>query len=101
MKRGYLARDEDISTVTGTGNVANFCINDDGQTVIFWDVGVGVWPSLEAAQKVHGHNGKTRFVILDDPEARAIPHCVLCHDESNHPCPTHLSSACPGCLETV
>lgn len=93
MKRGVVERDVDVSGVTGTGQICTFVINDDGRVVIFWPVGEGVWPSLEEAIKVHGHNGKTRFVILDDDE---VSHCVTCH--SSYICG---HTTCPGCLGIV
>lgn len=93
MKRGVVERDFDVSGVTGTGQICTFVVNDDGRVVIFWPVGEGIWPSLEEAIKVHGHNGNTRFVLLDDDEAS---HCVKCHSAAI--C-DHLE--CPGCLATV
>lgn len=97
MKRGVVERDIDVSGVTGTGSVSEFVIATDGRLVIFWPVGVGVWPSLEDAVKVHGHDGKTRFVILDDPELD-VAHCENCHD--GRKCRQH-NFECPGCLAGV
>lgn len=93
MKRGVVERDVDVSGVTGTGKVSTFCINDDGRIVIFWPSGHGYFDSLEEAVKVHGHNGKTRFVVLDDEE---ISHCVTCH--SSYICGHDI---CPGCVGIV
>jgi hypothetical protein len=103
VKRGVVERDEDVSGVTGNGRVATFAVNNDGRTAIFWPEGVGLWPSLEAAIKVHGHGGKTRFVILDD-EMAETSHCEHCHAkgliELGHYCPKH-DFGCPGCLAEV
>lgn len=93
MKRGVVERDIDVSGVTGTGKVSTFCINDDGRIVIFWPSGHGYFDSLEEAIKVHGHKGKTRFVIIDDDE---VSHCVNCHHLFNT-CDEH-KGACPGCI---
>lgn len=93
MKRGVVERDEDVSGVTGVGKVSEFTIATDGRVVIFWPSGHGYFDSLEEAIKVHGHNGKTRFVILDDEEES---HCVKCHSASI--C-EHVY--CPGCLSVV
>lgn len=103
MKRGVVERDIDVSGVTGTGSVSEFVIATDGRLVIFWPVGVGVWPSLEDAIKVHGHDGKTRFVILDDPELD-VAHCSTCHffikEGRGFLCDFHKNE-CPGCLAGV
>lgn len=96
MQRGYLDRREDVSGVTGTGDVCEIAIAADGRATFFWPEGVGVWPSLEAAMKVHGHNGKTIAIILDDP---AEAHCVECHSQ-NMVCEVH-GYECPGCLDSV
>lgn len=99
MKRGVVERDYDVSGVTGTGKVSTFCINDDGRTVIFWPSGHGYFNSLEEAIEVHGHNGQTRFVILDDA-VEDEEHCLACHAElANAHCIQHV--ACPGCLVGV
>lgn len=99
MKRGVVERDVDISKVSGTGSVATFVINDDGRTVVFWPDGHSYFPSLEKAIEIHGHNGNTRFVILDDPDI--VPHCDGCHQIGQSlPCGRH-DFGCPGCLETV
>lgn len=103
IKRGYLDRDEDVSGTSGTGSVAEFVISSDGRVAIFWPVGIGQFPSLQAAIDVHGHQGKTRFVILDDPDAPTVEHCIKCHNCSCnevHDCGAH-KSGCPGCLAGV
>lgn len=99
MKRGVLERNDDVSGVTGTGNVAEFVIASDGRVTIFWPTGVGVWPSLEEAIAVHGHNGKTLFTILDDPEVEDTTHCGYCHQDPYLHCTDH--EVCPGCLEVI
>jgi hypothetical protein len=103
VKRGVVERDFDVSGVTGTGKVSTFCINDDGRIVIFWPTGHGYFDSLEEAIKVHGHNGHTRFVILDDPELDTPEHCEACHysdaDRGAPLCGLHKAKGCPSCLE--
>ena len=102
MKRGVVERDFDVSGVSGTGSVAEFCISSDGRVVIFWKVGKSEFPTLEDAIKVHGHGGNTRFVILDDEAANEDKHCVDCHfvmNNDNLKCLEH--DACPGCLVAV
>jgi hypothetical protein len=98
VKRGYLERHEDVSGVSGTGNVAELAIGSNGKVAIFWpgpDSSVNVFDSLQAIKNVHGHNGKTDIVILDD-EVEDAPHCEACHDLQS--CP-HL--ICPGCAVGV
>lgn len=104
MKRGYLERNEDVSGVSGTGKVSTFTINDDGRTVVFWPTGHSYFGSLEEAIAIHGHGGKTRFVILDDDE---VSHCIKCHRiwddlgiNSIGGCGDH-DFGCPGCLATA
>lgn len=100
VKVGYLERDVDISGVSGTGSVAEFAVSSKGNTVIFWEVGTSQFPSLEDAIKTHGHNGSTRFVILND-EVEDVPHCYECHEDPKYPrCPKH-DFGCPSCLSQV
>jgi len=94
MKTGYVERYVDVSGVTGTGRVSTFAINDDGRIVIFWPSGHGYFDSLAEAIKVHGHEGKTRFVILTDTEEE---HCIICHDSQLNCDHTE----CPGCIAEV
>jgi hypothetical protein len=67
-RRFHLERDEDISGVSGTGDVAEGVEFDDGVTVIRWrgpDRSTVVWDGMEAARRVHGHDGRTRFEYDD------------------------------------
>ena len=71
--RFVLARDEDVSGVSGTGIVAEGVVFDDGVAVLRWR---GAWPTsvvfhdrgLDAVREIHGHGGKTRVVVIDDPQ---------------------------------
>lgn len=99
MKRGYLDREEDVSGVSGTGKVSTFTVNDDGRTVVFWPSGHSYFNSLQEAVKTHGHNGKTRFVLLDDTETE---HCYGCHKNLSHKGKSEDHPyGCPGCLAGV
>lgn len=101
MKRGYLERHVDVSGVSGTGKVAELCVASDGRVAVFWpepNDSVAVWSSLEKVREVHGHQGNTEIVILDDPELEDVPHCHICH--SPHHCIGH-DFGCPGCLAGV
>lgn len=71
LRRFHLARDEDITGVSGTGIVADGCVFPDGVVVLRWR---GGFPTsvvfhdrgIEAVEHVHGHGGATRIVWLDD-----------------------------------
>ncbi len=71
MRRFELHRDTDITGVSGTGVVARGVKFDDGVTVIRW---VGdkpstvIWQHFDDAVSIHGHDGATRFVFLDEDE---------------------------------
>lgn len=61
-------RDADVSGVSGTGVVADGVTFDDGVTVVRWRGerrSTVVWPSVEDAIAVHGHDGATRLVYTD------------------------------------
>lgn len=67
-----LYRHEDVTGASGTGLVATGVRFDDGTVVIRWRGDLPstvVWPSIEAAEKVHGHGGKTHIVWLAEPIA--------------------------------
>lgn len=69
MKRFILERTEDVSGVSGTGTVAEGVMFDDGVTVVHWRGerrSTVVWPSIEDATAIHGHDGATRIVWLDE-----------------------------------
>lgn len=58
-------RDQDVTGYSGTGVVADGVTFDDGTTVVHWRGerrSTVVWPSVEDAIAVHGHDGATRLV---------------------------------------
>ena len=62
MRLFYLVRSEDLSGVSGTGQVAEGVEFDDGQVVLSWFGrfhAVGVYPNVKAVVDIHGHEGKT------------------------------------------
>lgn len=75
LRRFVLARDEDVTGVSGTGIVA------EGVWWVAADVvalrWTSEWPTsvvfhergLASVEAVHGHGGKTRIVWLDGPDA--------------------------------
>lgn len=65
-----LYRHQDVTGVSGAGTVAYGVQFMDGTVVIRWlgeDPSTVVWGSLEAAMRVHGHDGRTQVVWLLAP----------------------------------
>jgi hypothetical protein len=66
-----LHRDDDVSGISGTGVVAEGVVFSDGTVALRW---LSEWPTsvvfhdrgVEALEAVHGHNGRTRIIYLDD-----------------------------------
>jgi hypothetical protein len=73
MRRFYLNRTEDESGVSGTGRVADGVLFENGMYAVAFrslHKGVIVYPSLAEMMVVHGHEGRTEVVwIDDDPKA--------------------------------
>jgi hypothetical protein len=68
MRRFLLERDIDVSGISGTGVVAEGVQFSDGTVVLRWlgkSPSTVVWPDIEAARAVHGHDGRTRFSQMD------------------------------------
>lgn len=71
MRRFEMHRAEDVSGVSGTGVVAQGVEFDDGTVALRWTT---EWPTsvvfhdrgVEALVHVHGHNGRTTIVWLDE-----------------------------------
>jgi hypothetical protein len=63
-----MIRDVDVSGVSGTGHVAEVAVFSDGQAAVHW---LGDFPtttphvSMESVERIHAHNGATRFVPED------------------------------------
>lgn len=70
MRRFVLKRDEDVSGVSGTGVVVEGVeFEPGGFAAIRW---LGEWGSytfhprgMEAVERIHGHDGRTKIVWLD------------------------------------
>ncbi len=72
MRRFLLARDVDVSGVSGTGVVAQGVVFDDGTAVVRWlgeRRSTVVWSSIADVEVIHGHGGATRIEWVD----REIP----------------------------
>jgi hypothetical protein len=72
LRRFELHRDEDVTGVSGTGTVAEGVQFVESDIVVLrwntpWPTSV-VWHErgIESVVKIHGHDGKTRLVWLDD-----------------------------------
>lgn len=76
-RRFVLRRLVDVSGISGTGDVADGVLWPDGTasvrwrgehpSVVFWDRG------RASVEFVHGHQGRTEIVWLDDENGVAIP----------------------------
>lgn len=68
MKLYEMIRDEDVSGVSGTGPVAQLVEFDSGEVAVSFYPhtanvpNVIVYHSLADADKIHGHQGRTRLV---------------------------------------
>lgn len=71
FRRFVLDRSSDPTGVSGTGIVAEGCHFTDGVVTLRWCIGnagfpsTGHYPSLEAVESIHGHNGDTKVVWID------------------------------------
>lgn len=69
MRRFVLMRKEDVSGVSGTGVVAEGVVFTSGFVAFTWlspMTVVSTAPSLDCIENVHGHEGSTEVVYLDD-----------------------------------
>jgi len=69
MRAFQLHRDIDTSGVSGLGVVAEGVVFETGKVVISWltkNSSLGLYDSLEIMDAIHGHNGNTRVVWMDD-----------------------------------
>lgn len=68
MRRFVLVRSEDVSGVSGTGEVAQGVVFDTGKAVIAWTrspSSVDIYDSVADLLAIHGHEGRTRIRWLD------------------------------------
>lgn len=75
-----LYRHQDVTGASGTGVVAFGTQFHDGTVVLRWmgaDPSTVVWPSLEAAEREHGHKGATEVVFLHQPTFEPDPDSPL------------------------
>jgi len=68
MRRFMLIRVEDLTGVSGTGEVAEGTVFSSGLAVIHWlrePYAMGVYQTLEDVISVHGHEGRTQLQFID------------------------------------
>lgn len=68
-KRFYLNRKKDVSGVSGTGAVAFGILFNSGKCALSWNGehnSIDLYDSLKDLQDVHGHNGDTDVVYIDE-----------------------------------
>ncbi len=68
FRRFVLVRSEDVSGVSGTGEVAQGVLFSSGKAVIAWirtPTSIDIYDSLEDLLTIHGHAGRTRVRWLD------------------------------------
>lgn len=75
MKRFYLQRNTDASGVSGVGKVAEGCQFDTGWCALVWLTGkaaMSYYPDIETLDGIHGHQGMTKIVWVDDESSNFI-----------------------------
>lgn len=68
FRRFVLVRSEDVSGVSGTGEVAQGVLFGTGKAVISWTrmpTSIDIYDSVEDLLAIHGHEGRTRIRWLD------------------------------------
>lgn len=69
MYRFQLQRDQDITGVSGTGVVAEGVVLTSGRVVMEWLTAINsivIYPAIANVEAIHGHDGATRIVWLDE-----------------------------------
>lgn len=69
FRRFHLVRDVDVSGTSGTGIVAEGTLFSSGKAVVAWTTrysSVAVYDSLAELEAIHGHQGRTRIVWIDE-----------------------------------
>jgi len=71
-RRFALERDEDETGVSGTGRVAYGVQFSDGSVALRWSTewtSTAVYAGMADVEHIHGHNGMTRVVWLDEEQS--------------------------------
>lgn len=75
MRRFYLERSTDASGVSGTGKVCEGCQYDTGWCALVWlteKSSMSFYPDIETLDMIHGHNGMTKVVWIDDESSNVV-----------------------------
>jgi len=70
LRRFQLVRNHDVTGVSGTGIVVLGVQFPSGKVIIQWQgdyPSLVIWDSIEDAMVVHGHDGATQLVWIDQP----------------------------------
>lgn len=73
-RRFYLLRKEDVSGVSGTGKVAEGVEFENGMCALSFSSSyqhVNTYANLRAVEEVHGHEGRTEVVFIDEHNEQA------------------------------
>lgn len=91
MRRFFLDRERDETGISGTGTVAQGVVFFDGTVAIRWMTDTrssAFYDSVEAVEKIHGHNGATK-IRWADAICFACGGCLDWHE--------HAARHCFGC----
>ena len=75
MKRFYLQRNVDASGVSGIGKIAEGCQFDTDWCALVWlteKTSMSYYPNIDVLESIHGHNGMTRIVWIDDESSNVV-----------------------------
>ena len=75
MKRFYLQRIVDASGVSGVGKIAEGCQFDTDWCALVWlteKTSMSYYPNIDVLESIHGHNGMTRIVWIDDESSNVV-----------------------------
>jgi len=68
LRRFLLLRHTDTSQISGTGIIAQGVQFHDGTCVLNWLTkhhSLGIYPSIQELESIHGHNGGTEVIFVD------------------------------------
>ena len=82
MKRFYLQRIVDASGISGVGKIAEGCQFDTDWCALVWlteKTSMSYYPNIDVLESIHGHNGMTRIVWIDDESSNFIVKKIVSH----------------------
>ena len=69
IRRFCLQRDEDVSGISGTDLVAEGVQFTNGKCALTWMTflsSVAIYENIKILEAIHGHEGKTKVIFLDE-----------------------------------